>query len=555
MAAWSQSPFLQALGWAMLNSFWQMAVLYLAFSVLQHLVRLSSIRKYYLAIAGIGAGFCWFAYTFFVFFQNGASGTLLAQHSLAPTSQTWNLILSSVSVAYLLLLLLPAYRLFKNWRYIEHLKKFGLQKTAMEYRLFVKKVAQRLGIRHTVHVYLSHLVQSPVTVGYLKPIILLPIAAVNNLSTQQVEAVLLHELSHIRRYDYLINFIITFFQTLFYFNPFVKMFVSQIEFEREKCCDELVLQFQYDKISYASALLLLEKNVLATETLAVAAAGKKHLLYRIEKIVGIERKARLSFQQFAGLLASFVVILLVNSLLFVNKEVKLARNHTFTAFENPLYQFESPAVAETFSKAHVLVNREVAKIQQTGRKQNAASPLVNPTAEELPRDAIEVQHLVQVAYDASDALVTPEEKEQISRTLETTKKVLAKTKWKEVEATIADGMTASEKKAAKKEYLQQVNTINWKALESRLKSQYQELDWTEISSKLNGALAELKLDSIQTVYHQILTQINKAETEKNCKSLLPVPDVSKQEVNVLKNAIQAKIDSITIFRERKVINF
>jgi beta-lactamase regulating signal transducer with metallopeptidase domain len=277
----------------------------------------------------------------------------LAQHPLAPTSQTWNGILASASVAYLLLLLLPAYRLFKNWRYIEHLKKYGLQKTAMEYRLFVKKVAQRLGIKNTVHVYISHLVQSPVTIGYIKPIILLPIAAINSLSTRQVEAILLHELSHIKRYDYLINFIITLLQTLFYFNPFIKKFVSLIEFEREKCCDELVLQFQYDKISYASALLLLEKNLLDSEALVLAAAGKKHLLSRIEKIVGLEKKARFTFNQFAGLLASFLVALFIHSLLFVNKEVKLSKNSTFTAFENPLYQYEALPAAETFSKAHI----------------------------------------------------------------------------------------------------------------------------------------------------------------------------------------------------------
>src|SRR5215217_2145638 len=133
MAAWSQSPFLQALGWAMLNSLWQMALLSLGFSVFQHLISLSAQRKYWLAIGTLTAGLLWFVYTFFVFYQNGATGTLLAQHHLAPTWHFWNVVLASASLTYLLLLLIPAYRLFKNWRYIEHLKKFGLQKTAMEY--------------------------------------------------------------------------------------------------------------------------------------------------------------------------------------------------------------------------------------------------------------------------------------------------------------------------------------------------------------------------------------------------------------------------------------
>lgn len=550
MAAWSQSPFLQALGWAMLNSFWQMAVLFLGFSLVQQFTRLSTHRKYYVALAFLGAGFCWFVYTFFVFYQNGASTTLLAQHRLAPTSQTWNRILSSASMVYLLLLLWPAYRLFKNWRYIGHLKKFGLQKTALEYRLFVKKVAQRLGIRPTVHVYLSHLVQSPVTIGYLKPIILLPFAAVNNLSPQQVEAVLLHELSHIRRYDYLINFIITLLQTLFYFNPFVKLFVSQIGFEREKCCDELVLQFEYDKISYASALLLFEKNVLATESLAIAAAGKKHLLHRIEKIVGLERRPRFAFHQFAGLLASFIVVLLINSLLFVNKEVTHTNGQTFAAIENPLYQFDAAPVAQTFSKAHV-----PAKTGHTVKRTTKPATKENLLPDEMPLQVID-ENVVPVTYDATDEMVTPEEKAQITQTLETTKKVLTKTKWKEVEASIGDGMTRAEKKVAKKEYLKEVNKINWKVLESHLKTQYNELNWVEIAGKLNGALADLKLDSLQTVYHQILTQIQKAEAKKACTATtLPVPDVSLQEVNSLKAQLNSKIDSIKTIRYKKVINF
>jgi bla regulator protein blaR1 len=552
MAAWSHSPFLQALGWAMLNSFWQMALLFAGFNLLQQLFSFSAQRRYYLSIGSLGAGLIWFVYTFFAFYQNGTIGTILTQHDLAPTSQTWNLVLSSASLTYLLLLLIPAYRLARNWRYIEHLKKFGLQKTAMEYRLFVKKIAQQLGIRHTVHVYLSELVHSPVTIGYLKPMILLPIAAINKLSTQQVEAVLLHELSHIKRYDYLVNFIIMLLQTLFYFNPFVKKFVSLIEFEREKCCDELVLQFEYDKISYAAALLLLERNVRASETLTLAAAGKSHLLFRIEKILGLKKKARFTFHQFAGIIASALVVLFINSLLFVKNEVKLSNIHTFTAFENPLYQFDTP-VSETFSNTH---NNDTKVIDLTKKQQKA----VAITSKKQPTNFVlmpeqPVNHLVPVVYDLTDEQVTPEEKAHIEQTLETTKKVVTKMKWKEVEASIGDDMTQNEKKAARKEYLKAVSKINWKTLENQLKSNYQDLDWTAITSKLDGALVELKLDSLQVTYHQILSQIKQSQEKASCKAVLPVPDATVKEVDALKNELKVKIDSIKVIQTRKTINF
>ncbi len=95
---------------------------------------------------------------------------------------------------------------------------------------------------------------------FFKPVILVPLAAINHLTPQQLEAVLLHELSHIKRYDYLVNLIINFIQTILYFNPFVKAFVKIVEKEREKSCDDMVLQFQYDSHEYATALLMLEKT-------------------------------------------------------------------------------------------------------------------------------------------------------------------------------------------------------------------------------------------------------------------------------------------------------
>src|SRR5205823_1023949 len=157
------------------------------------------------------------------------------------------------------------------------------------------------------------LVSSPVTIGYLKPIILLPVAALNHLSTAQVEAVLLHELSHIRRYDYLINLIVSVIHTLLYFNPFVKAFINTMEAEREACCDELVLQFGYDKVGYASALLHLEKTSRQYQALALAAAGKQNLLTRIEKIVGMEKKKTFKLVQIVPLFLALFCILLFNS--------------------------------------------------------------------------------------------------------------------------------------------------------------------------------------------------------------------------------------------------
>ena len=339
MAIFSQSLFLQALGWATLNSFWQMAALWAIYVSIQHYYTLSSHKKYVLALVSLGLGFAWYAATFLVYYFNGPQGTMLASaHQMAPTSNTWQIILSSASLAYLLLLAFPAYRLVKNWQFVKILRNKGLQKPELSYRLFVKKVAFRLGIDKPVHVYISELVTSPVTIGYFKPLILLPVAALNSLTVQQAEAILLHELAHIRRSDFLINLIVTFLNTIFYYNPFLKKFVAVIEAEREKCCDEMVLQFEYDKISYASALLTLEKNAAQVQVLTLAATGKQHLLKRIEKIVGMEKKPSFSFTHFAGIMASLLLVIFINSLLFVSKQKAVHhKDVSLVAFENPFF--------------------------------------------------------------------------------------------------------------------------------------------------------------------------------------------------------------------------
>jgi beta-lactamase regulating signal transducer with metallopeptidase domain len=185
------------------------------------------------------------------------------------------------SLIYLILLVLPVFNFIRNYRYVQVIRQHKLSKTDVEWRIFVKNVAARMGIKKTVHIWLSGIVTSPVTIGYLKPVILLPLAAVNHLNTQQIEAILLHELAHIRRYDYLLNLVIRFIQVILYFNPFVKAFIKIIERERELSCDEMVIQFQYDPYGYASALLTLEKNNHHPKPLAVAASGNATVTFAL----------------------------------------------------------------------------------------------------------------------------------------------------------------------------------------------------------------------------------------------------------------------------------
>jgi len=123
MANWSQSHFLQSLGWATLNSFWQMALLWCLYLAVNSLFKLPSHRKYQLSVMAVASGFVWFVITFIYFFKS-SSVTSIAffNQPVNESNSLLNICLLSASVAYLALLIFPSYKLFKNWQFVQPLK-------------------------------------------------------------------------------------------------------------------------------------------------------------------------------------------------------------------------------------------------------------------------------------------------------------------------------------------------------------------------------------------------------------------------------------------------
>lgn len=150
-------------------------------------------------------------------------------------------------------------------------------------------LTSKLQIAKRVGLHISYKITVPVTAGFIKPIILLPFAMVNRLTPEQVESILLHELAHIKRNDYLWNIGQKVMESILFFNPFVWLIAKEIHKEREYCCDEIVVSNTSDPITYAKALLQLEVQVKYNE-LAMSANGmeKYPLLDRIKRISGLK---------------------------------------------------------------------------------------------------------------------------------------------------------------------------------------------------------------------------------------------------------------------------
>jgi hypothetical protein len=192
---------------------------------------------------------------------------------------------------------------------------------------FTDRFTRILGITKKVRVFISTKSQTAETSGFLKPLILLPVSLLTRLSATQIEAILVHELYHIRRNDYLINIIATSFRSLFFFNPFAQLFYKALERERELACDDGVLELGYEPSIYAEALFSLEKFRQTNPGFSLAVDGKKPwlLMERIRRVLGKPIMEEKGFNP--KLLLGFAAALLF----FGIQLVALPKNHRYIA--------------------------------------------------------------------------------------------------------------------------------------------------------------------------------------------------------------------------------
>lgn len=582
MFAIGQSNFLQALGWAVLNSMWQMALLWVLYQLITGVLKNTKASgKSLLATTLLFTGFGWFLLTFAVTLNDTAAAhrsySAIIDIARDENIKSWlYTALPFASVAYLVLLIFPIIHFIRNYRYVQVIRTHGLAKASVEWRIFVRNVSERMGIGKPVQVWLSELVHSPVTIGFLKPMILLPVAAVNQLSSSQVEAIILHELSHIRRFDFLLNLLTKAIQTLLYFNPFVKAFVRIVEKEREKHCDEIVLQFQYEPHGYASALLALEKAAHMPHRLAVAAAGdkKRDLLSRVESIMGIRKKQPFSFTRLAGVVAALLCFVSLNVLLIVSKpgESRLKPGlltnltvpfHLFTPPSNPMeIDAEQPENRTDLAEVTYTIVNTPAKTNPEDDINNtaAAKDLPAPKAPVAP-EGLPVTERVEWPYafvNFTEKIIpqlAPEQEKQIAQALEASRKVMTEDQWKLVEKNIADALTSDEKEKLKAEYKKAMSELDLEKMEERLKLSFEEINWKQINSQLDCALTEIKLDSLQKVYTVAISQLTNLQKElKEAEQPgIPDTDITLKTLEEQRREAQKAINTIKAVRHRKVV--
>ena len=197
-------------------------------------------------------------------------------------------------------------RLLSGWIRTVRLRSRLVRPAPGEWQQALDRLKVSIRISRPVRLLISSLVQAPAVVGWLRPVVLVPVGALTGLPPRQVEALLLHELAHIRRHDYFVNILQSVVETLLFYHPAVWWISGHIRAERELCCDDVAVSITGDVLTYARALAQLESDRPAHFRAATASTGGS-LAHRVARLLGQSRPASRTFSG-PGIIAAALLL-------------------------------------------------------------------------------------------------------------------------------------------------------------------------------------------------------------------------------------------------------
>ena len=470
-----------SLAWALLYSLWQGLLVYgVLFILLRVLRHARADVRYHLSLGAFGALFVWFLNTWMeqyerikgitIYITQGSSTTAMpvTQHNAAILTMpqvNYSMLQQAVATlehysvpivtVYSIGLMFMLARFALSLWHVRMLKHESIQAPQAQLAELMEYWQDQFGISKKVKLLLSSRIDVPMMLGIIKPVILLPVASVNNMSIDQLEAILMHELAHIRRNDYLLNMIQTAAETILFFNPFVWLMSAEIRREREHCCDDMVVAHASDPLPYAKALAMLETSRYESGLSLAATGNKNQLLKRIKRIMEMKTQ-NINYGQ-AGVVVLAIAAIICSVAIFTPSFAQKSKQKK----EKEKQERVDSTTTTTTINGNTVTKVKVIAIDSNGNKRvinktitgsNGTDATISYTDDDFSVDIDgAMKSIVEAAKQITDASAQVD-KDEMEKEMESARKEIAKARremdavnWDEIRSAINKGMAEADR--------------------------------------------------------------------------------------------------------------
>ncbi len=430
------SNVVEAFGWMILHSLWQGAVISIILGLLMILTRKFSAKsRYFISIVAMLFMPGTAVYTFFRYYTPEkaveivqapvtktpvAAGTIqIADNEISSavqpeTEKGISTRLKSyrkyfyqhiplIVTLWMLGMLVFALKFLGGLAYTQRLKHYRVESVSDEWEQAFKRLSGMLKLNKATRILQSTLVKVPMVIGYFKPVVLIPVSAFTGLSPKQLEIIILHELAHIVRRDYIINMLQSVVEIIFFYHPAVWWMSKIVRAEREHCCDDIAIEKSGDSVNYARALANIQEQILVNENLAMAiGGGSNNLIKRIKRLLN-QPNMKTNFTEgftasciiFAGI---FIMMLNTGSARFTSGENMESKSEQFR--NAALYSVDDTVKTVTSKKAADQGNAEDRLFEMEQREK----------AEQMRKESEKMQQLAEEQREKAEQMRKESEK-------------------------------------------------------------------------------------------------------------------------------------------------
>ena len=394
---------INALGWTILHSIWQAAAIAIILGLVLIVLRKKTPNlKYLISIIAMLIVLCLSIFTFYSYYsladagKSNLPGLNQQFHTVAPllkeiepiipnpaTSKTISLNitgylqdhLSSFVAIWFVGIIFFLIKYTAGFVYSFRIKTYKTLPITKSWQNKINHLCEKMKIKKSVFFLQSELIKTPMVIGYFKPVILLPVSVLTGIPADQIETIIIHELAHIYRRDYLVNIFQSMIEILYFYHPAVWWISRIMRIERENCCDDIVIQVSNNSLNYAKALSVIEITRMAPVRSTVALISQKNTL--LDRIKRITHQPVSSINISRGLISSVLIIVFIISIALSADNAKFLDFDNSDEWWNPIIQKHNIQLRAFSNFEYVLENGEKNQIDNNERIITDASIIIN----------------------------------------------------------------------------------------------------------------------------------------------------------------------------------